>query len=681
MKKLLNWIKSKESDFVLFVIFLILLNLVSVNCYKKFDLTKTASYSLSNASKTLVKNLEEPLSILVFFDEDQPAPYNSVTLYIKDLLGEYKASGNKNFKLNFLDMKKEDNQRIAQGFGIQPIQDQILTNNEVSFKLDYRGIAITYGDSVELIDQISSSDGFEYLLTSKLTKMIASSDLLASLHQNEKIKVNLFMTDTMDKVSPGICDSITEIVEEGFDELNKQQQKRMSFESRIISQDSEEIEKYGIPGARLRTDEGIITLAVGVVVTSGDNFRVVPVQIENSVFGMSVTGLDTIPEYLTQAIQSLLLKPTQIGYITGHGEAELDNNQYGAASLNNLISESYETVPLNLSEQDIPLSMNCIIVNGPEQFFTQEELFKIDQFIMKGGNVLFFTNSFIEIPGQNQYTPSQFVENKINLDDLLATYGVKKGYDVVLDPNCAKNQRTGTKAYFMPLLNKKQMNKNHPISKNLGFIYMYLNSSLDVSQAMESKDVKVSVLAKTTKDSWAEPIASFAPSYQDMYPGTDAVYGEQNLAVILEGKFKSYFTKPIDEDSSFISSSRLPGKIFVMSSSFATRSSFIQGNGSSVLELFLLNAIDYMNNNEDFCVMRSKGLSLDTLDIKSQGFAVFMRYLNQFGLVVLVVIAGIIVWRLRTKRREKINEKYNPDDARVIVKTSARKTKKDEKAE
>lgn len=681
MKKLLNWIKSKESDFVLFVIFLILLNLVSVNCYKKFDLTKTASYSLSNASKTLVKNLEEPLSILVFFDEDQPAPYNSVTLYIKDLLGEYKASGNKNFKLNFLDMKKEDNQRIAQGFGIQPIQDQILTNNEVSFKLDYRGIAITYGDSVELIDQISSSDGFEYLLTSKLTKMIASSDLLASLHQNEKIKVNLFMTDTMDKVSPGICDSITEIVEEGFDELNKQQQKRMSFESRIISQDSEEIEKYGIPGARLRTDEGIITLAVGVVVTSGDNFRVVPVQIENSVFGMSVTGLDTIPEYLTQAIQSLLLKPTQIGYITGHGEAELDNNQYGAASLNNLISESYETVPLNLSEQDIPLSMNCIIVNGPEQFFTQEELFKIDQFIMKGGNVLFFTNSFIEIPGQNQYTPSQFVENKINLDDLLAAYGVKKGYDVVLDPNCAKNQRTGTKAYFMPLLNKKQMNKNHPISKNLGFIYMYLNSSLDVSQAMDSKDVKVSVLAKTTKDSWAEPIASFAPSYQDMYPGTDAVYGEQNLAVILEGKFKSYFTKPIDEDSSFISSSRLPGKIFVMSSSFATRSSFIQGNGSSVLELFLLNAIDYMNNNEDFCVMRSKGLSLDTLDIKSQGFAVFMRYLNQFGLVVLVVIAGIIVWRLRTKRREKINEKYNPDDARVIVKTSARKTKKDEKAE
>ena len=101
--------------------------------------------------------MEEPLNIRVFFDEDLPSPYNNVSQYVKDLLEEYKAAGNKNLTVSFMDMSKEENQETAQLFGIRQVQDQILKNNEVSFKLDYRGIAITYGDDVELLDPIESS--------------------------------------------------------------------------------------------------------------------------------------------------------------------------------------------------------------------------------------------------------------------------------------------------------------------------------------------------------------------------------------------------------------------------------------------------------------------------------------------------------------------------------------------
>ena len=84
MKKIWNWIKSPSSDFALFILFLILLNIVGNNSFARIDLTSPKSYSLSKASKQLVNTLEEPLSVRVFFDENLPPPYNNTAQYIKD---------------------------------------------------------------------------------------------------------------------------------------------------------------------------------------------------------------------------------------------------------------------------------------------------------------------------------------------------------------------------------------------------------------------------------------------------------------------------------------------------------------------------------------------------------------------------------------------------------------------
>ena len=57
MKKIIEWFKSSASDFILFLILLVLLNFVGSNAYIRADLTKQKSYSLSKASKTIVKIL------------------------------------------------------------------------------------------------------------------------------------------------------------------------------------------------------------------------------------------------------------------------------------------------------------------------------------------------------------------------------------------------------------------------------------------------------------------------------------------------------------------------------------------------------------------------------------------------------------------------------------------------
>ena len=170
MKKILNWLKGPKSDFILFIALLILLNIVSSNLFVRFDLTKPNSYSLSKGSQTLVKNLEQPLSVRVFFDDNLPATYENVAQYVKDILVEYKGAGNKNFTVSYMDMSKKENVKLAQDLGLQQIQIQEVKNNEVGFKQGYMGLVITYGDNIEVLNPITTTDGFEYKLTSKISK-------------------------------------------------------------------------------------------------------------------------------------------------------------------------------------------------------------------------------------------------------------------------------------------------------------------------------------------------------------------------------------------------------------------------------------------------------------------------------------------------------------------------------
>ena len=74
MKKIINWFRSPSSDFALFVVLLILANLVGRRAFLRFDLTRAKSYSLSEASRQLVKTLDEPLSVRAFFSSNLPAP-------------------------------------------------------------------------------------------------------------------------------------------------------------------------------------------------------------------------------------------------------------------------------------------------------------------------------------------------------------------------------------------------------------------------------------------------------------------------------------------------------------------------------------------------------------------------------------------------------------------------------
>ncbi len=708
MKKILNWLKSSSSDFVLFIILIVLVNIIGQNLYFRVDLTEPKSYSLSKASVNIVKNLDEPLSIRVFFDKNLPPQYSSVAQYAEDFLEEYKSAANKNLTVNYMDLSKKENVELAQSFGLRQVQIQEVKNNEVGFKQAFMGIVISYGDSVELIDPISSADGLEYKITSTISKMINTNDTLAALPKGEKIRVTVYLTEALKQLRISGVDQIEKIVENAYREVNKQKQDRLEFN--VVHPTSEEtdelVTRYSLQSLSFRANGRQEKGTVGVVIESGDNFRVLPIEVQQSIFGFAVVGLEDVENTINESIQSLMSKPTQVGYILGHNELPLDEEKY-AANFQQLISSMYELVTLDLSTDSIPATMSSIIINGPQFDYTEEELYKVDQFIMRGGNVMFLIDGLNTTGAAAYYSGTpQYQKNEVNLDRLLNKYGVKRGNDFVFDENCytQANQQYGKlNFYWAPLLQKKQLAKNHPITKNLGYVIMLQNGSLDITEAQANKDFTTTVLARSSDKSWISDRIDIVLNPLMITPPADpSGFKSQPLAVLLEGRFESAFDEapvpeknddedneeeekaapapaPASDDSEITSSthiakSRVPGKIFIASTSYITTYQVLDTSGTSPISMFLMNTVDYMNGNEDLCIMRSKGLSINTLEIKSQSAAKTVQYFNEWGLAVLFALAGLIVLRLRVAKKARINKKYNPDDTRFVTKSGKENT-------
>ena len=686
MKNLLKWLKSPKSDFILFVIFLVLLNIVGHRAFVRFDLTAPKSYSLSKASKTVVKNLDSPLSVRVFFSDKLPSTYANVYQYVKDILVEYKGAANKNFSVSYMDMSKPENEELARDLGIQQVQIQEIKNNEVGLKQVYMGLAIAYGDNIEIMNPVQTSDGFEFNLTSRISKMISMADTLAGLGKNEKISLTLYLTDDLKRLGISGAEEADEIIRNAYNTINRQNLDRIDY--KVVSPDSAESDalaaKYGIQSISY-ADKGVQKKAVlGLVLEHGDSFYALPVSIQRSFFGYAVGGLEDVETSLNDGLHSLFSNTKAVGYITGHGEVDHTSADY-AANFEKLISGSYELKDIDLNSEDIPAGMNSIIVNGPKQDFTEEELYKIDQFLLRGGDVMIFIDGTVD-DGKNQmYGLGNYVANNNNLDRLLAKYGIEHSKNMIMDKNCISdmNAQYGELHYWwVPTLHKKQLAKKNIITNNLGYVYMLQSSSLNPADALENKNLKVTELAKSSEEAWAlEDGITLHPLYLEP-PAEESSFKQYDLALLLEGKFDSAFDEApaginkneASEDdnslvtSSFIKSSVMPGKLFVAGSSMITTRQVIDENGASPVAIFLMNVVDYMNGNEELCTMRTKSLSVNNLTIKSAAGANFWKFFNSFGIAFFVVLAGLLVWRLRSIRRHAINKKYNPDDTRTITK-------------
>ena len=228
---------GKYIKFFVYLVVVVLVNLAGITLFHRWDLTRNKIYSLSDASRKVASTLSEPLTIKVFFTRDLPAPHNATERYLRDLLDEYALHG-KHFSYQFYNVAPQmegsvpdENQKLAQSYGIQPVQIQQLEQGEIKFKLAYMGLVIIHGDIVERIGTLSGTDGLEYRLTTAIRKV--NNKISALLALSGKIQVKLFLSSSLAPVGPLLgVDGLSDIpaaVKEIVASLNQKNYNRLEF--------------------------------------------------------------------------------------------------------------------------------------------------------------------------------------------------------------------------------------------------------------------------------------------------------------------------------------------------------------------------------------------------------------------------------------------------------------------
>lgn len=701
MKKFIDWIKGPKSDFVLLIIVLILANLVGANAFFRLDLTSPKSYSLSQSSKEIVKNLEEPLSVKVFFSENLPSPYNTVEQYLKDILVEYKGSANKNFSYEFFDMSKPENEELASSYRIRQKQIQEVKDNEVGFKNVYMGVVLVYADAIEILDDVTSPDGLEYRLSTTMSKMINTTSALSGLKDN--VNVTLYLSNDLANFGISGFTKLERSVSAAVSEVNKKNMNKVSFKVVNPSMDevSELCNKYGVDEISWNDEKATEPEKkngkgmIAAVMEYNDNFKLLPVKLSRSFFGSyGIAGLDNLETSITENLQTLVSRSDKIGFLTGFGTKDLNDAQNGVERLQMLTKDKYQFVTLDLTTEEIPSTISNIVIVSPKEKISEEVFYKLDQFLMQGGNITVFADMYQELPAQNQYQLPEYQLLETGLPEFLAKYGIELGNDFVMDMNCYKNFQQGygeIPMYYVPITERSTINQKNPITKNLSYILMFQNSSINLNL---TDDVKGTVLVKSSNQSWLmKDNIIMHPLY--ITPVAENERSSYNLAVLAEGKFTSQFEKnPSEKNNDSVKKDSLAGgtdnhlakgvqngKIFVAGSSVIISPMLIDDSGREPISIFVRNVLDYMNGNEDLCSMRTKGLALNTLKKSSVGSVKVAKIINQYGVPLLVIIVGFIVWRMRVNHRRKIRIQYASTDERetMSMEKENKKEKKNDK--
>jgi gliding-associated putative ABC transporter substrate-binding component GldG len=171
--------KTKKTQALLKIILLlgilILVNFISVRLFARLDLTRTHMYTLSDASKNLVRNLDDRVTIKAYFSEELPSPYNAARRQVLDILNEYKAYAKGNIRFEFINPEGEKTEREAQEAGIPPVQVQVVKEDKFEAKRAFMGLAFQYEDRKEVLPVVRNPGSLEYDISSAVKRLITKT--------------------------------------------------------------------------------------------------------------------------------------------------------------------------------------------------------------------------------------------------------------------------------------------------------------------------------------------------------------------------------------------------------------------------------------------------------------------------------------------------------------------------
>lgn len=379
-------------------------------------------------------------------------------------------------------------------------------------------------------------------------------------------------------------------------------------------------------------------------------------------------------------------KPS-IAYLTGHGEP-LGIKTFDMLSR---IPGMYHLDSLDLRQVlQIPVAYDALIVNQPTETFSGPEKLKLDQYIMRGGHVLWVMNALAASTDSFMNSPSFIaMEHPTDLDDMLFKYGVRVNHDLVEDYVCNPLPRIieGGRPEMRPWIYFPRLDPTgeHTIVKNMNLVLAGFTNSIDTIQ----NPIQKTILLHTSAHSRVSRAPVRVSLSMMSYNPKPELFTKQNLpvAVLLEGQFHSvYEGRLAPEYLHLLDSLKMPFKPKADSagSMIVTSVGEVFSNGYSnkdgVLPLgyynftgeffanraFLLNCLEYLTDNSGILEARSKDVKLRLLDkARSKSEKGMWQFVNT-GIPIAIVLVFASAYLFFRKRKYEVKHepvKTNKPDA------------------
>lgn len=539
--------KSNLARITLFIGILVGINVIAAFMFFRWDLTQEKRYTISDATKKLLQNLEHQVVIKVYLTGDFPAGFERLERAIQETLESFVDEGGSNVAYHF----------------IEP------TDPKLQEKLIEKGL----------------------------------------------IPTNLFAN------------------EEG------KRTERLVFPGAVLVYEGKEYPVQLLKGNKSATPEQ---------------------QLNQSYEGVEFE--------LASAIRRLAQKDRKrIGILVGHTKVPPPRFSDFLANLQQNYDLYFDVQnPENWDKGDL------LIISKPDTPFDEDEKFRLDQFVMRGGKLLLFADGARVDSVSLEGTFAQPLD--VNLDDLLFKYGCRINQNLIKDLSCAmiplnvgnmgdKPQIKPMPWRFFPLINNFG---KHPIVRNLDALYARFPSSIDTIQVEGIKKTPLLLSSRYTQLRKAPVLVGYNEARQQPDP-REYNAGEKPIAMLLEGSFSSlYNNRLLPNDprmKSFVGKSK-PTQIIVVSDGDLIVNDIdykrdaplplgydrLSGNTFANRD-FALYAVDYLADSEGLITARNKQVTLRPLDkLRLKEERTQWQLLNLLGPLVLIGLIGA-AWQWNRKRR------------------------------
>ncbi len=426
-----------------------------------------------------------------------------------------------------------------------------------------------------------------------------SKEQIAKIPENEKIEIYLF----------GYIEnsSVGDLIKQ-YMKINK----NITMEATTTTDRKDLASKYEIE------DE-----SNSILIISGDKHKVFgPYDLYTYDYNTN-NSVDMTEQRITNGIISVssIGTTTKIYMLTGHEEYSINTQMTNLKTY--LEVENYEVKNLDLLvEEKVPDDCETIIIASPKKDFIELETNKIKDYINKGGNILWMNDTFsseTEMP---------------NVQSILDLYGTTLSQDgVVLEQDTSK-MITQSPDIILPNILTTEFTTDLTRDGRI----MLLDSSrltfVDDAKLEELGVTKTEVLTTSEKAFYRKDLSIPTISATE---GDEL--GKQVVGAALEKKIN-------DETTSKL--------IIYANNAFATDAPIrIQAGQVSAINFYnnkdiVLNSIAYMADIKDQITIRKTVEVVYYTATEAQNNIVMTII---FGVPVLIVIIGIVVWQLRRRKK------------------------------